>query len=254
MWNKITILILSGLLSGCGAGLQTTKANWSTVSIFNDASGVFRVVNTKKGLIGGGISPNVVNEVNAANKGTGATAIDVSSFALLSSNSLGKIRQGTISLGSTSANITVYQNTSESADLTLTEVPNTMNFLIHRGKILAGYPVGNYTYTGQHAMGRKRVGVTPELGSFSLNANFNSGTYTYTGSTANTSLVGSGLIDKVNGGLAGNSFTLSLRNQSSSYSTTMYGNFHGNNAVDVSGIFHTNDSNPDYAGGFVGSR
>ena len=250
MWNKITIFMLSGLLSGCGAGLQT--ASYTTVSIFDDASGVFRAVNTKSGIKGGGLSPNVVNEVNAANKGTGATAVDVSSFALLSSNSLGKIRQGTISLGSYSANVTVFQNTSESADLTLMEVPNIANFLINRGKVLAGYPVGNYTYTGQHAAGARRVGGTPELGSFSLNANFNSGTYTYTGSTANTSLVGSGIIDKVNGGIAGNSFT--LRTQFSSYPATMYGDFHGNNAVDVSGIFHTNDSNPDYAGGFVGSR
>ena len=254
MCYRIILLMLSGLLSGCGAGLQTSSNPFNVVSRFSDSAGVFKGVDAASGNTAVGISPDVVNVIKSANESSSGSVvgIDPSSFALLSSNSLGKIRQGTMAAGDLTANVTIYSNTSESASLILLGVPGIANILMARGTKLVGYPSGTYTYSGQHGAGRRVVGATPELGSFSLNANFNSGVFTYSGSTTNTSLTGSGVIDKTSGQIAGNSLT--MRTPSRTYSATMYGNLHGNNAADVSGVFHTNDTNPDYAGGFVGSR
>ena len=252
MRHKIGLVIMCGLLSGCGA--TTQQLPFTVVSMFSDSAGVFKGVDAATGNTAVGISPDVVNVIESANESPsgGVTGIDPSSFALLSSNSLGKIRQGTMAAGDLTANVTIYTNTSESASLILLGIPRIANVLMAKGTKLVGYPSGTYTYSGQHGAGRRVAGVTPELGSFSLNANFNSGAFTYTGSTTNTSLTGSGVIDKTSGKIAGNSFTMTTPYRT--YSATMYGNFHGNSAADVSGVFHTNDTNPDYAGGFVGSR
>lgn len=248
---RITLIMLSGLLSGCGAGLQTST--WSTVTIFNDAAGVFSVSDTA-GNTGLGIAPDVVSAVNGANQPSSSNVANqpLSSFALVSSNSLGTIRKGTLNTGSVTGNVTVYSNPSENSNMLIFSVPNLSSLLMTKGVKLEGYPSGTYTYSGYHLNGSRAVGGSPELGSFSLSANFNSGVYTYTGSTQNTSLTGSGVINKANGKIAGDTFTLST--PSRTYSATMYGYFNGSNAADVSGIFHSNDSNPDYAGGFVGSR
>jgi len=251
MRSAISLIIMCSLLSACGAVSQTTT--WSTVAIFNDASGVFSVSDTA-GNTGLGLSPNVVNEVNYANGPSSNNIADqpLSSFALVSSNSLGTIRKGTLNTGTMTGNVTVYSNPAESSHMLVFAVPHVGSMLLTQGKKLEGYPSGTYTYSGQHLNGSRAVGGSPELGSFSLSANFSSGAYTYIGSTQNTSLTGSGLLNKANGKIAGNAFTMNTPFRT--YSATMYGYFSGSNAANVSGVFHSNDTNTDYAGGFVGSR
>ncbi len=254
MWCRTILIMLSGLLSGCGAGLQTSSNPFYVVSTFSDSGGVFQGVDSATGNVAVGISPDVVEVVKGANSSPseGVTGIDPSTFSLMSSNALGNVRQGTMTAGGITASLKILTNPSESVDLVFMSFPGVDHILMTKGSKLVGYPSGTFNYLGQVGTGRRQVGVAPEIGSFSLTANFNAGTYTYEGYTTNTSLTGSGVIDNTSGKIAGNSFTMTT--PSRTYSASMYGNFHGNSAADVAGVFHTNDTNPDYAGGFVGSR
>jgi hypothetical protein len=255
--KTIGLVVVLGILTGCGGSATTTtssQVNYSTVTVFSDSAGVFRGVSGSGGAAVG-ISPEVASVVRAANTSSSddtITTVDRSSFALLSSNALGKIRQGTVAAGSTTVNVTIYENNSGDSGVVLFEVPSEGNLLFAAGSALSGYPSGSFTYYGQHAAGRRIVNATPELGSFALVADFNNDVFGYSGTTASTQLTGSGVIDKTNGRIAGSGF--SLATPYGTYSATVHGNFHGTNAAEVTGIFHTNDTNPDYAGGFVGAR
>lgn len=248
-----TLLILL-TLSGCGGGASTsTVPQFTTLSVFSDSAGVFRGVNNSTGQVAVGISPEVASIVEGANNSSDSTTnIDRSSFALVSSNAYGQIRQGALTSGGTTANVTIYETNSGNSGVVLMEFPSVANILMASGPALSGFPSGSFTYYGQHAAGRRVVNASPESGSFALAANFDTDTFGYYGSTANTVLSGSGVIDKSNGRLAGSNF--SMVTPYGTYSATVHGNFHGTNAAEVTGIFHTNDTNPDFAGGFVGVR
>ena len=91
-----------------------------------------------------------------------------------------------------------------------------------------------------------------EIGSLSMTANFSNNTFSINGTSTNSSLTGTGFIDPANGRIS--SADLTFTKSGSSYGATTMGNLTGNGATDVSGVFYTNDTNPDYAGAYAGSR
>ena len=260
MQKLIVLLVAISILSGCGATNSLLEATTSTV--FKNSGGVYRIKAASDGSEGVGITPEVariVKEYNA-NSSTGNNDLDLSNYALISSNTLGIIRKGTFTSGGVAANVTIIANSSadDSSGVLWMGIPqNGQAFILTAGGPLVGTPSGSFTYTGQHAAGQRRLNSAPEIGSFTIQANFNTGRFSYSGATVNTALSGTGLIDKVNGRLSGEAFTMST--PQGIYGAVIHGNFHGSNAADVAGVFHTYglsfpDADADYAGGFVGSR
>ena len=93
---------------------------------------------------------------------------------------------------------------------------------------------------------------------FTMNVNFTDGTGSYAGNTTTvgvTGLNGNITLDNTTGELSGTNLVLSgsLGGLDLTGKTaTLVGNFHGDGATDVSGIFFTD--NLDFAGGFLGNR
>ena len=250
-----TIFMILPLLTACGAAIPTNPVTYTSLTVFSDGGGVMRGLGTDTGATLIAITPNVASVVTSGNNSAASdtpSAIDPASFALVSSNARGDIRSGTLTVGSTVVNVDVYTDIAETAGLLKLTVPSDGNQIMAIGNQVDGMPTGTFSYVGQHIFGVRSAGGTTEVGAFDLNANFDSSTFTYSGLTDNTTLSGSGVIDSSNGRIASNS--LSLTTPSGGYTVTMHGQFHGTNATGVSGIYHTNDTNPDFSGGFVGSR
>ena len=246
----ITIFFILPLLTACGA---SSSIKYTTVSVFKDKGGVFLGSN-KEGQTVIGMSPYVAEVVASSNDSTSSNSADLdkNSFNLLSSNSFGKIRQGSLTVGSRAVNVLVYEDTAEIAGLFLVPVPSEGLLMMAGGDKLNGLPTGTFRYSGQNVVSVRASGSYREVGTFVLDVDFTSQKFDFAGTTASNTINGSGVIDSSNGRFGSNS--LSFRRNGTKYDATMYGVFSGTNAKAVSGIYHTNDAYPDFAGGFVGSR
>jgi hypothetical protein len=251
----VTLFIATSFLSACGGGGGSTPVvSFSTVTLFSDGAGVGLGENTTQNTQMVFISPDIVDVVAAANQSanSGITSIDSSSFGVSGTTATATIRSGTITSGGVTFNVTAYEDNGGEATALLLEVPSVANLVLTSGTPFTGTPSGTFTYNGLHAIGRRGVIAAPELGSFSMSANFSNNTYSYSGTTTNSSLSGSGILNTSSGRFASSSMTLNA--PLGTYTATQYGLFHGTNATSVSGVYHSNDTNPDYAGAFVGSR
>ena len=124
------------------------------------------------------------------------------------------------------------------------------------GARFASVPAGVHIYSGTQ-LSSARSGVSETAyGPFTLTADFSSERYSYNGTSAGTreqhSLSGSGDINIVNGSFYSDDMV--FHDGSLNRTATQYGHLHGDQAETVSGLFHTNEANPVYGGGFVGSR
>ena len=124
------------------------------------------------------------------------------------------------------------------------------------GARFGSVPAGIHMYSGTQ-LSSARIGVSETAyGPFTLTADFSSERYSYNGTSAGTreqhSLSGSGDINIVNGSFYSDDMV--FHDGSLNRTATQYGHLHGDQAETVSGLFHTNEANPVYGGGFVGSR
>ena len=124
------------------------------------------------------------------------------------------------------------------------------------GARFGSVPAGVHIYSGTQ-LSSARIGVSETAyGPFTLTADFSSKRYSYNGTSAGTreqhSLSGSGDINIVNGSFYSDDMV--FHDGSLNRTATQYGHLHGDQAETVSGLFHTNEANPVYGGGFVGSR
>ena len=124
------------------------------------------------------------------------------------------------------------------------------------GARFGSVPAGVHMYSGTQ-LSSARIGVSESAyGPFTLTADFSSERYSYNGTSAGTreqhSLSGSGDINIVNGSFYSDNMV--FHDGRLNRTATQYGHLHGDQAETVSGLFHTNEANPVYGGGFVGSR
>lgn len=234
--------------------IDVSETSFNTLKVFSDGVGVAkgRESNGTQTLV---IAPDIALVVQEANNATqeDIASVRVSDFPVvqaLSTNA--NLRQGTMTSSGVVFNATAIEDLGGEAGLVLLEIPNQYSAAFATGTALTGTPVGSHTYNGTMTMGARSVNPNQELGSFSMTADFNASSYTFSGSTSNNSLSGSGVIDAQSGTF--NSNNLSASTNGTSRTATMYGQLHGNAATSVSGLFHTNESSAYYAGGFVGSR
>jgi hypothetical protein len=254
------------VLGACGGGGGSSSSSSpvvtaSSLKVFEDGAGVAvlqGVSNGRKVLI---LSPVITDVVASASSLTSVPSGGNYSLTASGNTATATIKTGTYTSDGITGNITEYTDNGGEAAIMLLEVPSVLNAVYAGGSTLNGTPSGTYTYSGLHAFGRRAVGVTPELGSFSMSANFTNGTFSYSGTTASSSLTGSGAIDASAGQFTSTQMTLTAPTLpagwavgTTNYSASLYGLLHGTNASAVSGVYHSNDTYPDYAGAFVGAR
>jgi len=244
---------ISALISACGGGessvSSTSTTTFTAISIFSDdalAGGVGRGTGSD-GVEIYYIAPDIVNDVALSNASP-VQQVDITDFPIVSVQSGYNIRQGTQDgsnvlvaekIGSGKSSIAYIYNATQDAIGAGTTRPSSL-------------PTGSHTYTGVYGV-LNRGSDWRETGTLSLTANFNANTFSINASSTDTSLTGSGIIEPSTGRISGGSLNFSdavLGN----YSATTYGNIGETNGTEVTGIFHTNDTAPDFSGAYAGSR
>ena len=255
------LLVLLAACGGSNDGSATnatqpapTASSYTALKVFSNGDGVGRGV-ASDGTKLVFITPDVGATVAAANTGSSAalnvTASDFPVVQNLATNA--KLRQGAVTIEGIAANVTIVEDLGGDASLILFDIPNYASLGMAVGSAMTGNPTGTHTYNGTMTMGsRLEGGAGQQLGSFSMSANFDTQAYSFSGSTTNHSLNGTGLIDTASGRFSSNN--LNATTFGTGRSATMYGELHGNAANSVSGVFHTNESSATYSGGFVGSK
>ena len=241
------------MLAACG-GSSTGAVSYTALKVFSNGDGVGRGV-ASDGTKLVFITPDVGATVEAANIGSSdalnVTASDFPVVQNLATNA--KLRQGAVTIEGIAANVTIVEDLGGDASLILFDIPNYASLGMAGGSAMTGNPTGTHTYNGTMTMGsRSSGGAGQQLGSFAMSANFDTQAYSFSGSTTNHSLNGTGLIDTASGRFSSNN--LNATTFGTERSATMYGELHGNAANSVSGVFHTNESSATYSGGFVGSK
>lgn len=243
------------LLAACGGGATSTSGTYTSVRVFSDAAGVVRAVSSsgERAVI---ITPNVAQFVNLANTTPEQTLVqyEVKDFEItrvLTTNA--NLRSGAITQNGVVINVYGVEDLGGEAGAIYAEVPNTANFVYSVGSSYGSAPTGTFSYEGTLATGIRSVSDPQlELGSFILVANFDQRTYGISGSTLSDTIDGTGVLNTSTGTFQTDN--LRMVTSSTSRTATMYGQFHGVSAQSVSGVFHTNENDPVFAGAFVGSR
>ncbi|MGI9229247.1 MAG: transferrin-binding protein-like solute binding protein [Gammaproteobacteria bacterium] len=126
------------------------------------------------------------------------------------------------------------------------------------GEQVSAIPTGQHTYRGFNAIGRRQESVTSaELdGSFSMNVNFDQASVTsLSARTTTSSVTGTNIPINMNQGTFTGAISLDgAYVGGSALEGTVYGDFHGAGASEVSGVYHEDATNPAYIGVFAGSR
>ena len=256
--NETLAVCSVALLAACGGGSSGTSNNptlsLSTVRVFSDNAGVARGTDNAGNKIVL-LAPNIAATVSAANSPSQQSVADaqVSDFPItrvLSTNA--NLRQGSMTVDGVAINVDVIEDLGGEAAVIIYDIPGYANAVMAFGSPNGSVPSGTYQYTGTLGTGVRSANPQIELGSFTLNANFNNQSFSINGSTLSDTLSGSGLIDNSAGTLS--SSNLTMVTSGTNRTATLYGNFHGTSAQSVSGAFHTNEQNPVFAGAFVGSR
>jgi hypothetical protein len=250
-FNLLKLFILLGLLSACGGGGGPVTVRYSTVKTFSDNAGVAVGVasNGQQQLV---IMPEVRDVVAELNANSSTNPSDVyANLPVTSRTAYADIRSGTVIVDGVAVQALLVDDNGGDAKLVYAYVPGAFDVLIAQGSSLGSVPSGTFTYTGTHGIGDRLYGGA-EIGTFRMSTDFTNKTFSYNGTTTNSSLSGTGSIDTATGVFG--SASMSSRVYSSTRDATLLGMLHGSSAQSTSGVFYTNEANPRYAGGFAGSR
>ena len=174
-----------------------------------------------------------------------------------------------ITFTSATANITIdgaatpariYLDRSGDAQLYLLATPSGSDAIVARGNPLTGTPTGTHVFFGLHTDALlANIGRASE-GAFTLRVDF--GTYSfrdYVGisydgvlETARLTARG-GTIDPVSGRFRSVDADYTVK-AGTAVDATLYGQFHGEGASALAGVWHTNEATPLRAGAFLGGR
>lgn len=257
MNNQLLLLsVISVALVGCGGGSGNSNVipvSAAPLKVFGDGAGVLKVTMTATNEKMYGIVPEVAaiaTEFTSGGISTDPGAI-ISSFPIVNDTlTYAVVRQGTFTIGDTSANVTVYEDRQQKS-LVLVVDSGTVSFVLTAGNgALTNIPTGSFDYVGTWG-GAPRSGGSEEVGDFSMTADFTNGLVNFNGSTLNTTLVGTNMsLDTLTGDFAANNavFSYNTTNKPSS----IYGSFSGSGASGVHGVWHSNDEID--AGAFAGHR
>jgi hypothetical protein len=261
--TKIIFLSFSiALISACGGGGGSTTPpvtlNAVVLSTLSNSQGISRITDT--GMVGLIYSPQIANVTSsmnlAAQNGDDSSIanIDPANFPIISTTVTTVTRRGTLTTDGLTLNVTALKNNStDNAAGIYLEVPGDADILMVLGDSASSIPTtGTQTHIGAFTQNSRSIIAPGEIGTFSLTVNYATRIFNINASTSSTSLSGNGVIDISTGLYASTNISFSING--TPYTASLYGNLNGAGASSTSGIFYTNDSNPDYAGSFIGSR
>ena len=256
--SLIMLAACGGGRGGSGGGVESGHLRITTLDVFDDLAGVAEYDLTVDDAQGVGfiISPQIVA---AADELNGSFFFDDDDDEVITN--IQNLNNGTV----------LYEGYEDSDDETILfaqiatddESAHFMEMRLSFWKLymsvgarFGSVPAGVHIYSGTQ-LSSARIGVSETAyGPFTLTADFSSKRYSYNGTSAGTreqhSLSGSGDINIVNGSFYSDDMV--FHDGSLNRTATQYGHLHGDQAETVSGLFHTNEANPVYGGGFVGSR
>lgn len=269
MRNTIKVILATAsvaLLAACGGGgggssqqaTEESKPNAVVLVSLSNSQGVARFTsNDSVGLIYFPQISAFVSGFNTADQNNDSSTIanlNPSSFPIISTTATTETRRGTLTADGSTINVTALKNnlTNNAFGIYL-EMPNDADGYVMAGDSVSQIPVnGAAVFSGAFTQNARSVIAPGEVGSFSLNVNYAQRTFSINASTNATSFVGSGVIDLSNGLFA--TSTANFSRNGVNYPASLYGNLVGNGASSVVGVFYTNDTSPDYAGTFFGSK
>jgi len=266
MKNLKLISILGALLilTGCGGGGSGSGANPPSqnlavaLSVLSNGQGIARI--SGGAIVGLVFSPQIATVVQDMNtswqSGNSSSVGDLnpSNFPVVSTTATTETRKGTITSDGVTVNATILKNNAtNNATGRYIEIPGDADILIVVGDSSSNIPTtGTATFTGVFTQNARSVIAPGQLGTFSLSVNYSASTFTLNATSTSAALSGSGTINLTNGLFASSDMAFSVNG--ARYTANLYGNLNGGSATSVSGLFFTNDSTPDYAGSFIGSR
>lgn len=240
-------------LTACGGG-SSAVSNSPTIQptvlkTFIDGAGVARVSLTQNNLpmtfniMGADIQNNQVDPTSVA---------DISNMTYASSNQYGDFYAGPITANGVIVNAIAFGDYSSGTVVVYGQSANE-NALAVGGGTVSNIPSGVYTYNGTNFIGY-RDGSYFEDGTFAMGVDFSNGNGNITGSTTNSTIGGSIVVNSSNGTFSGSNLTLTDTFNNIRTTGSINGNFHNSGATGVSGIYYDNGSNPFVAGAIAGRR
>ena len=203
---------------------------------------------------------------NASNAGAISTIVgqDTSTLTAGTNAFTATYRSGNVSIASTNTPTRVFIDRSGEADLRVVgaAAADSDYTIVASGSVLSGSPTGTYNYVGVHVGKTRAINEDPQRGRFTMSAAFTTSSGTSSGTISNYSGVAAGhtLTTSASGTVNLTDGTFSVTNASytpsggSATAASIYGQFHGDAARAVSGLWHTNGDTPLASGGFVGNR
>lgn len=245
------------ILSACGGGGGSSTPgatpetfSGATIKVFTGeagGAGVGRIVSSegKEMVI---IAPNIVSEVANASSINPDSSIDISLYPIASVHVGYNYRTGVKDgvnvvvaekIGTNKGSIVYLYDNSGDALATGATKPITM-------------PTGTAAYGGIYVVGN-RGSNWKEVGTSTITANFDTNTFYLSATSANTSLNGNGTIDNANGRLSSSNlaFTQAVLGN---YTASTVGNVGSSTGEDITGVWYTNDTAPDFAGAYAATR
>lgn len=258
-----TVALLTAC-GGSGGGDVSANANFTTLRIFSDGAGVGQGV-ASNGTQTVFIAPNIVDAVALSNQNNPVSDIQFSEFPIVETGETAVMRRGSLLVEGQVADVTIVEDRGREASLVYLVSENLTEEFFAVGSAFGSAPNGAFTYNGVHIIEDRFSGIKTH-GTFALTANFSDKTFNYNGDSSTVSietstriitenistLSGSGTIDTINGRFSSNNLSSNVGGGTGT--ATMYGQLNGSSAQSVSGVFHTNEGDPFYAGAFVGSR
>lgn len=250
--GTLSALVLTIISSCGGGGSNSSTLSATALTVFNDGAGVGRV-SDQNGSEFVYIAPNIVADVNATNGSeSSSTQVDVTQYPIISQSNGYNLRQGVLSAGGTTMNVIIAERVNSGRASIAYLYNNSGDAIAAGGGQFSGTPSGTHSYSGIYVAGG-RYSSFAEIGSLSFTANFDNNTFSINGSSASSSLTGTGFIDAATGRISSGNLTFTSP-YNSTYGATTFGNITGGGASDVSGVYYTNDTNPDYSGAYAGTR
>jgi hypothetical protein len=258
--RRVSALALTILVSGCGGSSDGTAVNPTqpppdravVLETFADGSGVFRSVTTADGFtfVANGIAPDVQTAVSQINSGAPA-ATNIINQQFDSSNAYGSFYTGRINVNGVVLNAIAYADYYGIVTMVYAEGLG-QNVLLSGGEQVSNIPSGTYNYTGTNIIAN-RDGSYGEQGTFAMGVNFNTGQASISGITPSSTIDSSNIsVDNANGTFSSDDVRIGING--SPTQGTISGNFHGNGAIGVTGVYHDNLGSPTVIGAIAGTR
>lgn len=256
------------LVAGCsGTDVPTfeTEVSQETLSNFSDGSAVVRVISAESSVlapaaIGTSYTVSTARVPSAIIPSDSPFDIESTDLSPLVSTAYGEVHSGSVVINGNSYDVRMFTDSTSSVELiSAYDAALDNKYTIVTGSKVSDIPTGDldYTYTGQNLVAAtNNTDFTAGGGSFSMTVNFEDkiGSIDATSSTANTSLTGEFEIDTDTGFFSGDNLRLDAPNIPSDHRAVIFGSFHDEAALGVSGLYYDSRNDPRVNGAIIGSR